>query len=77
MTEIEEQLDIIIGKIDLLINISSINSLQDKNLTEKIGILAEIGLDNSQTSNITGANINTVRNLKSRHFKRKIQNESE
>jgi len=77
VTEIEEQLDIIIGKIDLLINISSINSLQDKNLTEKIGILAEIGLDNSQTSNITGANINTVRNLKSRHFKRKIQNESE
>ena len=68
---IEEKLDTVIKKIDILIKLTAINSLHSKNLTQKIGILSEMGLDNTEISQILDSDKDTVKTLKSRYKKKR------
>ncbi|RLI40315.1 hypothetical protein DRO69_13060 [Candidatus Bathyarchaeota archaeon] len=67
----EKTLEKILKKMDVLIKLVAINMLKNKNLTEQVEILSEIGLQPKQIASILGTDSSTVRTLKSRVKKRK------
>jgi hypothetical protein len=64
-------------KLDTLIKLTAINALRDRNLTDQIGILSEIGLMPKEIAAILGTDPATVRTLKSRVKKRKANKKEE
>jgi len=67
----EKALEKILKKMDVLIKLVAIDMLKNKNLTEQVEILSEIGLQPKQIASILGTDSSTVRTLKSRVKKRK------
>ena len=61
----------LLEKIDLLIRLTAISALKDKNLTEQVEILTEMGIQPKQISKVLGADYESVRTLKQRIKKRK------
>ncbi len=66
-----EKIDTLIEKIDTLIKINAASLLADKNLTQKIEILSDVGLTPKEISEITGADNATISTIKSRSKSRK------
>lgn len=67
----DEILKEISSKLDRLIKINALNILQDRNMTEQVGILAEIGFKNPEIARIIGTNTDSVKVMKSQYKKKK------
>jgi hypothetical protein len=64
-----EQFDKIIDKLDTLAKILAVNVLKEKNQTERIILLAELGFENKTIANLLGIKENVVRATKSKAAK--------
>ncbi|WGM88529.1 MAG: hypothetical protein NUK63_06290 [Candidatus Bathyarchaeum tardum] len=71
----DKQFKILSAKLDTLIRITAINALADKNLTEQVKILSDIGLQPRSIANILGTDNATVSTLKNR-LKKKYKTNS-
>lgn len=71
----DRQFQRLLDKLDALIKLAAINVLGNKNLTEQVEILLEIGLQPKEIATILRTDSNTVRALKSRLKRRKTKEE--
>jgi len=69
----EKQFEVLSNKLDILIKLTAMNALKDKNLTEQVRILSEIDLPNKQIATILGTTPEIVHSLKGRLKKRKAR----
>lgn len=67
----DKQFKALSEKLDILIKLTAINALKDKNMTEQVGILSELGLQPKNIATILGTDSHTIRTLKSRVKKKR------
>lgn len=67
----EKQFEELSKRLDILIKLTAINALKDKNLTEQVEILSSIDLQPKQIATILGTDPSVISSLKSRVKKRK------
>ena len=72
----KEQFEALSNKLDVLIKLTAMSALKDKTLTEQVGILSEIDLQNKQIATILGTTPAVVHTLKGRLKKRKVRGET-
>lgn len=56
----DKQFNNLMQKLDILIKLTAFNLLKDKNKTEQIMILADLGLERQDIANIVGTTPSTV-----------------
>lgn len=62
----DKQFDVLIEKLDILIKLTAMNILKDKNKTEQVGILSSLGFRPKEIALIVGTTLGTVKSLRKR-----------
>jgi hypothetical protein len=70
------QFDMLVEKLDILIKLTAMNVLRDKNKTEQIGFLTSLGFQPKEIALIVGTTKGTVRSLR-RRLKARTKKESD
>lgn len=70
--ELDKKIDVLINRVEVLTIITTAALLKDKQLTDKVSILLDLGLDSSEVATALRTSQNSVRSIKSRLSKKQV-----